>query len=502
MNLFEVLFSDVAKLTGKIIIKDGPQELTGKEFLTRTFLMAKYLKRNELQNSKHIAIVMPNCPGYAVSFLSAVFAGKVAIPLNPLLTPIEITRSLKDTDTDTVISLSHFKKKMEEVREKSSGSVRIIYLDEIASSLESSASKPVSIKGMLAFLEDLKKVPEKTPVCILQTSGTQGKNKGVILTHKNLASNIISLKKTLQIYPEDKFLSLLPWFHTFGLTITMLLPISTLSSVVILRSFNPAEIIKTIEEEKITALVGVPSLFRLLLKYCLSRKVNLKSIRLCISGGAHLPIDVEEKLIEVLGGKKLIPGYGLTETAPVVSVNPAGSSKRGCVGPPIEGVEVGILDDNGKWLPPNKQGEIAVRGNNVMVGYYNDPEATTNAINPEGWLLTGDFGMLDDDGFLFVTGRKKEIIICGGENIYPQEIEEALFEHPLVEDVAVVGKTDETRGEYPAAFIKVVDGESLDERQLRKMLKNNLASFKLPREFVFVDELPRNALGKILKHKL
>ena len=502
MNLNEMLFPSLVANASKVMAIDNEKELTGGDLFKGALCISTTLQKRMTRDDLHVGIVMPNSIPYIASFLGILLSQKVSVPLNPILTPHEILLLLEGSDTSIALSLSPLREKMDAVASQSGGAVTVIYVDELLNSLSTqSVAPPVTEKGLHNLIESLQNVHEDTPACILHTSGTQGKNKGVVLTHNNLASNNFSIDERLGAVPEDVFLSVLPWFHSFGLMTTLLLPMYHGAKIVIIRTLNPGEILHTIERERVSVICTVPALYGFMEQYLTHHTVDISSLRVCASGGDSISALLEETLRKRYGAKLLV-GYGLTETSPVVSLNLLTHQVPGTVGPPLDNVEVEIWDEDGNALSRNTPGEIMVRGPNVMREYYKDPAATAAALTPENWLRTGDFGMLDEKGFLSITGRKKDIIIRKGENIYPREIEEALIEHPAVAEVVVVGIKDERFSEFPKAFVMLHDGKKIEEKDLRQLLKGRLASFKWPREFEFVNDFPRNALGKVQKHKL
>jgi long-chain acyl-CoA synthetase len=305
----------------------------------------------------------------------------------------------------------------------------------------------------------------------------------------------------MTIRPDDVFLCVLPLFHSFAITAAMLLPVLSGARIVLQRRFMASQTLKLISDERVSVLMLVPAMYELLVKSQLLGKTQLGSLRYAISGGGPLS-PVLEKAFEDATGFPLLNGYGLTETAPVVSVNLPQKRRLGSIGFPLPNLRVEIWDDRDQRLEHGGIGEIMVQGDNVMKGYYGLEEETRQVITKEGWLHTGDSGFLDDDGFLYITGRKKDLIICGGENIYPQEIEDVIAAHPAVELVAVVGAHDKLRGEYPKAFVKLKEDCHVSARDLKEFCRRQLASFKVPREVEFLADLPCNVLGKVLKHML
>jgi long-chain acyl-CoA synthetase len=339
---------------------------------------------------------------------------------------------------------------------------------------------------------------------LLYTSGTIYHPKGVMQTHANLLSNIDACLRAMEINEEDVFLALLPTFHTFGLTCIFLLPLLTGGQVHFVQRFIPAAVVREMRESGATIFMGVPSMYKALLKSFAegnSAAGGFPALRLCVSGGEALPVEIGQKF-EKASGVALVEGYGMTETSPVISLNRSGKAKWGTVGQALDNVDVGIFDDAGGRLKSCMDGEIWVKGPSVMKGYWNLAAETAEVLTAEGWLKTGDMGQIDDEGFIKITGRKKEMIISAGKNIYPVEIERALEEHPNVFEAAVIGVPDEVRGEVPVAFVVPMQGAEIEQVMLFAHCRERLSPFKLPKKINVVKELPHTLTGKVLKRAL
>jgi long-chain acyl-CoA synthetase len=319
-----------------------------------------------------------------------------------------------------------------------------------------------------------------------------------VLSHRNLGYNVESCQATGEFNDRDGFLCLLPFFHTYAITGTILLPLFSGSKMVLVDRFQPAKVMHLIQEHGISVFLAIPSMYRVLAHT--EGDFNLKSVRFPISGGEPLPVAVAEAF-EKRFGVPIFEGYGQTEASPVISLNVPGSRKLGTVGQALPGVEIAIWNDDKTPVDTGVVGEIMVRAASVMQGYFNLPEETSKTITRE-WLHTGDLGKMDAEGFVSITGRKKDLIISAGENIYPREIEEVLAQHPKVKEVAVIGVKDEVRGEVPKAFVIARDGETVDDKELRHFCRENLAGYKVPKHIAVVPDLPRTPTGKILKRML
>ena len=342
---------------------------------------------------------------------------------------------------------------------------------------------------------------------ILYTSGTTGHPKGVMLTHRNLISNVTASIKAIKFTKKDRFLCLLPMFHSFTWMACVLAPLYLGAAVAIVESVKPfGKVLRNIIRNRITIFVAIPPIYNLLShipvpRILVSRLLKiLNPLRICVSGAASLPVEVLRKF-EQKFRIPLLEGYGLTEASPVVSINPQEKRRPGSVGLPIAGVEVKVVDEDGNQLPPNKEGELLVKGENVMQGYYKLPEETKKTIK-EGWLYTGDIARIDEDGYIYIVDRKKDMIIVRGLNVYPREIEEVLYLNPKVAETAVIGIKDELRGEAPIGYVALKEGEEMTEAELIRFLRERLASYKVPRTIEFRDSLPKTSTGKILKRAL
>lgn len=405
--------------------------------------------------SPNVGILLPNSGEFAVSFLGALLCGKTAVPLNYLLSQQEINCIVKDAGIDLVITQSFF--------------------DEIAKT----AAPPVNAPAAR---------PVDLPI-ILYTSGTCNQPKGVMLSNNNLLANIKSLKEVVTI-KEFTFMGILPYFHAFGLTCGLLTPLLSGAAIVLVKRFNPIQAAELVNKYNVNVMLTVPSVYRAFLRAPESAR-SLGKIQFLISGGEGLPKDITEGYKRHFN-QTIYEGYGLTETSPVISLNTPANYKFGSVGRPVSGVTVKIMED----------GEIWVKGLNVMAGYYNQPQLTAEAITPDGWFKTGDMGRLDDDGFLFITGRKKELIISAGENIFPSEVECVLYEHPVVAECAVIGVPDKTRGEVVKAFVVPKNPQAVLPNELKNFCRARLAPYKVPAQVEFRAQLPHGPTGKVLKKAL
>jgi long-chain acyl-CoA synthetase len=421
-------------------------------------------------------------------------AGKVSVPINVMLQPSEIAFILMDAEIHTVVTISIFKPLFDQLGAKLPFALDVIYLDQLPPPPEGLTPPP--IQELIAHEE-----PDKV-ACLIYTSGTTGNPKGVMLTYGNIEANYEGSSRVLEMAKHgDVVVAQLPLFHSFGLMATLTVPILDQAPIVMLARFQPTQLLKTIVEERVTALMLVAPMYGLLCRQLKAKPMDLSHVRLCVSGGGPLPPTIEHAW-RAITGLEILNGYGLTEASPVVANNAPCANKAGSIGKPLHNVTVEIRTPDGKALPSGQEGEICVKAGSVMKGYHRREKETQEAISPDGFLHTGDLGMLDEDGFLHITGRAKDLIIFAGENIMPLEIENALCSHPAVAEAAVVGLPDETKGEVPVAAVVLQEGAAADAQSLREHLRDAIADFKIPREFHFLTELPKNTLNKVLKPKL
>jgi long-chain acyl-CoA synthetase len=337
---------------------------------------------------------------------------------------------------------------------------------------------------------------------ILYTSGTTGKPKGAELTHYNLSQNAGVARRLFGITDQSTVMGVLPLFHAFGQTCGLNASVLAGARLTLVTRFDATKVLSVIERDRVTLFEGVPTMFNALLNHPERKKYSLASLRLCVSGGAALPEEVHRNC-EAAFDCIIVEGYGLSETSPVASFNrPDALRKAGSIGVPIEGVEMKVVGEDGREMPQGQVGEIVIRGHNVMKGYWNRPEATAAAITPDGWFHSGDLARVDENGYFFIVDRKKDLIIRGGFNIYPREIEEILYSHPAVREAAVVGVPHPELGEEVGACVALNPGYTISAAQLRTFVKEQVAAYKYPRHIWFVNELPKTATGKILKRAI
>lgn len=432
-----------------------------------------------------VGVMLPTSGAFPIAALAGWMLGKTVVPLNYLLKPDELQYVIDNCGTDTVLTAGPLLEFM-------GYTPRVKHLTRLESLDFSGVPDP--IRPALAQPDDL--------AVLLYTSGTSGKPKGVMLSHGNLRANVDQVLNWISLTRRDSLLGVLPQFHSFGMTVLTLMPLAGGLQVVYPARFVPQKIVRLIKEHRPTVLVAIPSMYNALLSAKDAVPEDFTSLRLVVSGGEPLPDAVAAKFRERFG-IIINEGYGLTETSPATNWCRPFEYKPHSVGRPLPGIEQRIVEPStGNALPPGHDGEVQMRGPNVMQGYYKLPEETARAFTTDGFFRTGDIGRIDDDGHLYITGRLKEMLIIGGENVFPREIEEVLNRHPAVADSGVIGVHDPIRGELPIAFVEPREGESVEPSSLLSWCRTYLAGYKVPREIRILPSLPRNPTGKIMRREL
>jgi long-chain acyl-CoA synthetase len=437
--------------------------------------------------AQRVGLILPASGVFSACLFGVWWAKRAAVPLNFLLSPEELARLVKTAELDTIITIRHFQELAEALPAK------IIYLEDLR----------LKRRIVLALLRPAPPPPQVQPddtAVVLFTSGTAAEPKGVELTQRNLTSNCRDCIATARIQPDHKFLNCIPPFHVFGLLANVIAPVALGASVYCVPRFQPQAVARALKEHNISILMMIPSMYRALLRLKSEGDGCMKSIYLAVSGGEPLPDAVFEGVRDRFG-VELLQGYGLTETSPVCTLETPWARKRGSIGKPVQNVAVRVVGPDGRDVPAGEEGEIWIKGPNVMKGYLCRPEETVAAITKDGWFRTGDGGVLDAEGFVTVTGRLKDLIIIGGENVNPREIEDVLESHPAVAEAAVIGMPDASRGEVAIAFVILVPDATVDEMELRSLARKHLAGYKVPKQVRIVSELPRSPIGKVLKRK-
>jgi len=467
-------------------------------FGDRSDRVAAWLAERGIDKGDRVALYSPNCAEFALAYAGILKAGAVVVPINLLLNPGEIVFVLQDVGAKALIF-------HRDLTETATRLVRDAAALRFAITMGPGAGRTQGWEEVLACRSPCPSIDfdaQQDLAAILYTSGTSGRPKGAMLTHGNLLANTASIREAMCWRPgEDIVLVVLPMFHAFAATVGMLTPLTVGCAFVPVPKFDPDRVAGAIHATQATIFLGVPSMFSLLLKLKEDRVPLLDSLRFCVSGGAALPVEVLAQF-EMKFGKPIYEGDGPTECSPVTCVNPIGGlAKPGTVGLPLPGVEMKIVDEQGKDLPVGEVGEIAVRGANVFKGYWKQPEATAASFSGE-WFLTGDLGLCDRDGYFSIVDRKKDLIIVNGMNVYPRVIEEVLYRFPAIREAAVVGEPNKLHGEIPVAFVALHEPGSTTPAEIRAWCREHLGRHEVPRAVTILPSLPRNAAGKILKREL
>jgi len=456
--------------------------------------MSALLAARGVEPGDRVGIMLPNVPAFPIAFYGALAAGAVVVPMNPLLKSREVAYYLDDSGARVVLAWHAAAGEAAKGAADAGAQAIAVETADLTDVLNESVPGQAAQPGHGRQGED--------DAVILYTSGTTGRPKGAQLTHAGLIRNAeLTARTLLKNNPDDVVMGCLPLFHVFGLTCGLNATVAAAGTLTLLPRFDPAKALQIIERDAVTIFEGVPTMYAAILHYPQADPAMAATLRVCVSGGASMPVEIlrgfEEKF-----GCMILEGYGLSETSPVASFNhPDRVRKPGSIGTPVEGVQMRLVDEAGQDVPDGEIGEIAIRGHNVMKGYWNKPEATAEAI-PDGWFRTGDMARMDSGGYYYIVDRKKDLIIRGGYNVYPREIEEVLHEHPAVAEVAVIGMPHPELGEEVGAAVALKPGASATPEELRAFARDRVAAYKYPRRVWLVDALPKGPTGKILRREV
>ncbi len=509
----------------------GPLTLGGRlnyqQLLEEINRFAAALAALGVRKGDRVALMLPNLPQFVISFFGAAKLGAIIVNTNPTYTSREIEHQFADAGAETVVLLSPFYKRLQEVQAHTAIK-RVIVTDVpdyVPAPFNTLVKRTLHKDGMMVEVPDgngvyhfrplLNAHPEQPPkvavdsedVALFQyTGGTTGVPKAAMLTHYNLVTNTVQVKHWMVTMEpgKERMMGAIPFFHVYGMTVAMSLAMHTGAELVMLPNPRPIEnVMKTIHKEKCTVYPGVPAMYIGIINHPDVTKYDLRSVKACISGSAPLPMEVQLKFGEITGGR-LVEGYGLTEAAPVTHCNPIyGQRKAGSIGIPFPDVEAKIMDyDKFVEKPLGEEGELWLKGPQVMKGYWQKPDETAKTITEDGWLRTGDIARMDEQGYFYIVDRLKDLIIASGLKIIPREVEEVLFMHPKVQEAVVAGVPDPYRGETVKAYIVLKPGETLTNEEVTAWCAERLAPFKVPKQIEFRSELPKTQVGKVLRRVL
>lgn len=521
--LYEALTRAATDYPDRTAVSFIGKELTFAEVDDAARRLATMLQSKGLQKGDRVSLMLPNCPQYVISFYAVLYAGGTVVQTNPLYTEHELENLITDSGANILITLDLLYPKSLRVKQKTD--IKTIVTTSIADYLPFPKNKlyPIKVKrennividttGSVAFKEYKNcgpitptEIDPKEDVAVLQyTGGTTGLPKGVMLTHFNLTANVDQISNFFYKYNRGdikRVLSVVPFFHVYGMTCCLNFGMANGYELVLVPRFDVTDVLKTIHKKKPHFFPGAPTMYVGILNDPKLKKYDLSSIEACISGSAPLPGEVQEQF-EIITGGRIVEGYGLSETSPVTHANFLWDKRIvGSIGVPLSDTSAKIVKADGETPADiGEIGEVMLHGPQVMKGYWQKPEETA-AVLKDGWLATGDLGYMGEDGFFYIVDRKKDMIIAGGFNVYPREIEEVLYEHPAVKEAVCIGVPDPYRGETVKAFIVTRDGVNVTENELDKHCREKLAAYKVPKLYEFREELPKTFVGKILRRVL
>lgn len=493
------------------------EEYTFEDLQHGSAAVAAALAIHGVQKGDRVALMMPNSPHFAISLFGIVRLGAIAVQVNPMYVERETEHILRDSGAKAIIAYAPLLQRIvaaDRVRQlrlmvavgfdRKSANDAAIAAGDRAYAWEKWLREGIQ---RIAILAGADHVYGDDPAVFQYTGGTTGFPKGAVLTHRSLVSNaaqIYGQNSPDAVQPGDRFLAVIPLSHVYGLTTALLFPVYVGAASILLPRFDIEEVLETIKKYRPTVFPGVPTMYVAIASHPQAKDYGLELIRMCISGSAPLPLEVIRKFMSVAPLATMLEGYGLTEASPVTHNNAYSGERRvGSVGLPLPGTEAAIIDsEHGRSIVPvGTVGELVVRGPQLMKEYWNMPEETADALR-NGWLFTGDMAKMDEDGFTYIVDRKKDMIIAGGFNVYPREVEEVLYAHPAVQEAAVVGVADEYRGETVLAYIVPKPGQVASPAEIEAFCRERLAAYKIPRRYVFRESLPKSAVGKVLRREL
>jgi long-chain acyl-CoA synthetase len=496
LNLGTILQASAADRPKHVALRMDERVLTYAQLDRAARGVATSLRARGVQPGEKVALLVPNVPEFTIAYFGILYAGAAVVPINVLAAAPEVAYFLADSEAKLLVAHPLFA-----AAAKAGASEARVPLV-----LAGGGAGPDTLEEMQGAdpIAALEATPADQTAVILYTSGTTGKPKGAELTHSNLFLNCgFVVPRLLPPQDADAYVALatLPLFHSFGQTVIQNGTIALGGTFTLLPRFEPKKCFEILERDRVTVLAGVPTMYFALLHHEPERDYNLSSLQFCMTGGAPMPVEVMSAF-ERRFSVTIQEGFGLSETSPVASFTMLDKPRKaGSIGWPVWGVEMGIVDDHDQLLPDAERGEIVIRGHNIMKGYLNRPDANKETLK-NGWFHSGDIGFRDADGCYFIVDRKKDMILRGGFNVYPREVEEVLYAHPAVAEAAVVGVAHESHGEEVKAVVALKAGQSASEQELIGFCKERLAAYKYPRVVQIIDALPKGPTGKILKREL
>ncbi|MBZ0255372.1 AMP-binding protein [bacterium] len=491
MELYTALLHACSEYKDSIAFDGEMGRMTYTELLGRSNVVGHQLQERFGSERQNIALLIPNTPYFPLALFGLLGAGHVAVPFNPLLNPEELAALMEHGECKVMLYDPYMEESAKKAQALAKTDIEIV---SVADLLATESPNPAPFTPQ---------VGDDELAMILYTSGTTGDPKGVMLSHKNVYSNFASFSKVFDFSSKDTFPCVLPLFHTFAMTVIIFGALLNGARILLFPQFAPQKLLETIFKEKSIILIAVPPMFLMLARFAPENAAEIHNLRITVSGGGALPVDIGAAF-EKAFNHPILEGYGLTETSPAVAVNRPDNNKPGTIGLPLPDVEVELRDEDGTPVLMGEVGELCVRGDLVMQGYYKNDAATAAVMMPDGFIRTGDLGLAHESGQFQIVGRSKDIIVSGGENIYPREVEETLLRYPGVMEAAVVAKADKLRTEVPYAFV-VLEEEvrsEITESELRKYCREHLGEYKIPVAFQFIEEMPKTATRKIQKEKL
>lgn len=477
MNLGQKFDETCLRFPDHIALIYEDQTITYRDLSRSVNALANHFKTLGLGKNDKVALMLPNCPEFVITYFAVQKIGGVAVTLNVLSTSYELHHLLENSDAKALVTQPMLLKRYEEIRDQVPLCRHLLTTDDL---------QPIVAAGPFTF--SMPDIAPDDPAVMIYTSGLTGKPLGAVLTHRNLLGQSRLIQHICNGDDTFRALAVIPYFHSFGAVTNMLGPMWVGAGVVIMEHFTVDGIFKAIEQDKVTYIAAVPRLFMGMIFHEKADQYNISSMKFCITGGSTMPPDFIPLFKEKFG-VLLVEGYGLTETSPVCSVSRLDMPlKPGSIGTPIPGVQVRVVDPDGKDLPAGASGELLIKGDNVMKGYYKDPEKTAQVIR-DGWLHTGDLAQIDEDGYIFLTGRMKRMVITSGFNVYPAEVENILEMHPAVQKAQVISMPDLIRGELVKALIVPKPDMPRDDRAILKHCRQYLSSYKVPRKIEFVEQI-------------